>query len=31
MGESTRVSATVTDADGDPVAGALVRFSIDSD
>ena len=27
MGESTRVSATVMDADGDPVAGARVRFS----
>ena len=28
--KSTRVSATVTDADGAAVAGALVRFSIDS-
>ena len=30
VGGSTRVSATVTDADGAAVAGALVRFSIDS-
>ena len=30
VGEATRVSATVTDADSDPVAGALVLFSTDS-
>ena len=30
VGGSTRVSATVTDADDAAVAGALVRFSIDS-